>query len=192
MIKASPAGKEPGLEVLKREPAVTTLSLDALNSLAPEAFEETLGGVFEDTPTVARDVASLRPFTSIAHLHETMVAAVTASGSEEQTALIRRHPDLAGKLAKAGRLTESSTSEQASAGLDLLTQSEYEAFDRLNTAYRTKFGFPFIIAVRDHDKQGILAAFEARLEHDAESERSEALRQINRIAELRLINLLSE
>jgi hypothetical protein len=104
---------------------------------------------------------------------------------------LNAHPDLAGKLAAAKRLTAESTSEQASAGLDALTDAERSAFTDLNTAYTAKFGFPFIIAVRDHDKAGILAAFRRRIDNDRETEFAEACRQVERIAELRLLDLAS-
>ncbi|KKK97702.1 hypothetical protein LCGC14_2650090, partial [marine sediment metagenome] len=104
--------------------------------------------------------------------------------------VLTAHPDLAGKLAQARRLTAESTSEQAAAGLDALTDAERDTFQELNAAYVEKHGFPFIIAVRDHDKQGILAAFERRLANDRETEFAEAARQVERIAALRLSDML--
>ena len=101
------------------------------------------------------------------------------------------HPDLAGKLAAAKRLTPESTSEQASAGLDALTDAEREAFSDLNARYTEKFGFPFIIAVRDHDKASIMAAFKKRIDHDRATEFAEACKQVERIAEFRLMDLLA-
>jgi 2-oxo-4-hydroxy-4-carboxy-5-ureidoimidazoline decarboxylase len=115
-----------------------------------------------------------------------MVDAVRHASREEQLALIRAHPDLAGKAARAGAMTASSVAEQSSAGLDRLTGEEYARFERLNAAYREKFGFPFIIAVRRHDKHGILRAFETRLRHGVDDEIQEALSQIADIARLRL------
>jgi OHCU decarboxylase len=108
----------------------------------------------------------------------------------ERLGVLRAHPDLAGKLASAKRLTAESTAEQASAGLDALTDDERAAFTRLNIAYVQTHGFPFIIAVRDHDKAGILAAFERRLAQDTETEFAEACAQVERIAELRLLEKL--
>ena len=113
----------------------------------------------------------------------------SASG-DERLGVLTAHPDLAGKLAAAKRLTAESTSEQASAGLDALTDEERETFTRLNAAYVEKHGFPFIIAVRDHDKASILAAFERRIENARETELDEACRQVERIAEFRLKDLL--
>ena len=104
--------------------------------------------------------------------------------------VLQAHPDLAGKLAEAKRLTEDSTAEQASAGLDALTDAERARFTELNTTYVEKHGFPFIIAVRDHDKAGILAAFERRIANDTDTEFAEACRQVERIARLRLEALL--
>ena len=109
-----------------------------------------------------------------------------AASEVQRLAVLKAHPDLAGKLAQAKRLTAESTAEQASAGLDALTDAEREAFTRLNDSYTEKFGFPFIIAVRDHDKAGILRAFERRVSQDRDTEFAEACRQVERIAELRL------
>jgi OHCU decarboxylase len=113
-----------------------------------------------------------------------------SAGPEERLGVLQAHPDLAGKLAAARRLTEESTQEQASAGLDALSDSERERFTALNTAYTSKFGFPFIIAVRDNTKATILAAFETRLANDRDSEFETACAQVERIAELRLRDLL--
>ena len=104
--------------------------------------------------------------------------------------MLTAHPDLAGKLAAAGKLTAESTSEQAGAGLDLLTDQERETFQNLNTQYVARHGFPFIIAVRDYDKNSILAAFHQRIENDRETEFAQACKQVERIAELRLIEKL--
>jgi len=104
--------------------------------------------------------------------------------------VLRAHPDLAGKLAAAKRLTAESTSEQASAGLDALTDAERETFTQLNTDYVAKHGFPFIISVRDHDKASILAAFERRINNDTATEFAEACKQVERIAEFRLMDIL--
>jgi 2-oxo-4-hydroxy-4-carboxy-5-ureidoimidazoline decarboxylase len=121
-----------------------------------------------------------------------MVAAIDAAGREAQLALIRAHPDLAGKAALAGELTQESTSEQKGAGLDALTKDEFARFHELNDAYKERFGFPFILAVRGHDKHSILAAFERRLEHSPEDEIAEALAQIARIGAFRLNDLIED
>jgi 2-oxo-4-hydroxy-4-carboxy-5-ureidoimidazoline decarboxylase len=118
--------------------------------------------------------------------HADLMAVVHAATPEEQLALIRAHPELAGKAAVDGTLTEASAAEQASAGLDRLTQAEYDRFHALNAAYRQKFGFPFIICVRLTDKAGILAAMERRLAHDRDTEIAAALGEIGEIVRLRL------
>ena len=172
--------------------AKRSLSLSELNAMPAAQFVAHLGEVFEHSPWVARRAAVGRPFSSVGVLHDVMVAAVRAAGPEAQDTLIRAHPDLAGKAARARDLSDASTGEQASAGLDSLTDEEYERFDRLNQAYRDKFGFPFIIAVKGLDKTAILTAFERRIGHDEETERQTALEQIARIARIRLGELVHD
>ena len=172
--------------------AKTSLTLAELNAVPAAQFVAHLGEVFEHSPWVARRAAVGRPFSSVGVLHDVMVAAVRAAGPEAQDTLIRAHPDLAGKAARARDLSDASTGEQASAGLDSLTDEEYERFDRLNNAYRDKFGFPFIIAVKGLDKTAILTAFERRIGHDEETERQTALEQIARIARIRLADLVHD
>jgi OHCU decarboxylase len=155
------------------------------------AFTEALGGIFEHSPWVAEGAWRRRPFGSVAALHRAMVEVMEAGG-DMQLRLIRAHPDLAGKAALAGELTASSKSEQAGAGLDRLSPEEYARFHELNEAYKDKFGFPFIIAVKGHTKTSILAAFEARLAHDLEAERTKALEEIAKIARFRLTVLLGD
>jgi len=121
--------------------------------------------------------------------HADLMAVVRDATPEEQLALIRAHPELAGKAAVDGRLTEASAAEQAGAGLDRLTQAEFDRFHALNAAYRDKFGFPFIICVRLTDKAGILAAMERRLANDRDTEIATALEQIGEIVRLRLEDL---
>lgn len=116
----------------------------------------------------------------------------TAADAARQLALLRAHPDLAGKAARAGALTEHSTAEQAGAGLDRLSDAEYERFHALNDAYQQTFGFPFIIAVKGHTKDTILAAFAERLENSEAKERATALAQVARIARFRLDEMLSQ
>lgn len=168
------------------------VTLADLNALPAADFALALGGVFEHSPWVAEAVADQRPFGSVEALHGAMVAAVAAAAESRQLDLIRAHPDLAGKAARAGSLTDHSTAEQAGAGLDRLNDAEFERFGTLNTAYMTKFGFPFIIAVKGLTKQDILAAFEARLPNDPETEKATALRQIARIAGFRLESLIPD
>ena len=134
--------------------------------------------LFEHSPWVEERAAS--------RSHADLMAAMHAATQDEQLALIRAHPELAGKAAVDGTLTEASAAEQASAGLDRLTQAEFDRFHALNAAYREKFGFPFIICVRLTDKAGILAAMERRLGSDRETEIAAALDQIGEIVRLRL------
>ena len=167
------------------------LSLDTVNGLDRQTFTRTLGGVFELAPWIAERTWAMRPFASVTALHRAMCEVVDRATADEQRALIAGHPDLAGKAARAGAMTASSVAEQASAGLDRLSDEEFVRFDRLNRAYRERFGFPFVIAVRRHDKTSILAAFERRLGHRIEEEIAEALAQIFEITRLRLETLIS-
>jgi 2-oxo-4-hydroxy-4-carboxy-5-ureidoimidazoline decarboxylase len=167
-------------------------TLESLNRASRDELEQTLGGVFEHSPWVAARAADARPFASVEALHAAMVAVVHRASRQEQLTLLRAHPDLAGRAARAGALTSASASEQSSAGLDRLDDEEYERFGRLNAAYREKFGFPFIIAVRRHDKHQILAAFEARLGNTEAQELETALAQVFMIARFRLAGLIAE
>lgn len=162
------------------------LELSTLNGMDDTAFVETLGDVFEHSPWVAASVTDRRPFQSLRALHGAMVEAVSEAGRREQRELICAHPDLAGKAARAGELTDESTREQASAGLDALSDEQYERFQDLNRRYKARFGFPFIIAVREHDREGILQSFEERLDNDDETEFRRALCEIAKIARYRL------
>lgn len=155
-----------------------------------DEFARKLGGIYEHSAWVAERAWEQRPFQDSAALAAEMRLTVETATDAEKLALIRAHPDLAGKLARAGALTESSAREQAGLGLDRLGDEEYERFSRLNGNYRERFGFPFVICVRLTDKAGILAAFERRLANDLTAEISEALRQIHYIARLRLGDLL--
>ena len=157
------------------------------------SFVSKFGGIFEHSPWIAERAFELElgpAHDSAVGLHNALARAFRSASREERLGVLRAHPDLAGKLAAAERLTSESTAEQASAGLDALTDEERETFTRLNEQYVEKHGFPFIIAVRDHDKAGILAAFERRLANDSETEFGEACRQVERIAELRLQDML--
>jgi 2-oxo-4-hydroxy-4-carboxy-5-ureidoimidazoline decarboxylase len=165
-------------------------SLAALNVLTVEAFTAYLGGVYEHSPWIAEAAAAGRPFDSPAGLHGAMVEVVRAAPQEAQLALIRAHPDLAGKLARLGQLTPESTREQNAAGLDAMTAEEIARMTTANDAYREKFGFPFIICARRHTKDSILASMAERLPHDPATERRAALTEIHHIAELRLHDLL--
>ena len=163
------------------------------SELAFDDFTALFGNVFEHSEWVAERTfrRELGPANDTATgLHAAMVQVFRGADEQERLGVLQAHPDLAGKLAAAKRLTDASAAEQASAGLDALTDAERARFGELNHAYQLKFGFPFIIAVRDHDKAGIMRAFEARLQHDRDTEFATACRQVERIAELRLRELL--
>jgi 2-oxo-4-hydroxy-4-carboxy-5-ureidoimidazoline decarboxylase len=162
------------------------VSLQSLNTADQAGFVSALGDIYEHAPWVAEAVSAQRPFPTLQALHEAMIAAVGAASPERRLALIKGHPDLAGKAARAGTLTADSKAEQASVGLDRLSEEEFAAFHRLNTAYGTKFGFPFIVCVRRHGKESILRQFELRLRNDTAGEIETALTEIFRIAALRL------
>ena len=161
-------------------------SLASLNHASRPEFTAALGGVFEHSPWVAERAWATRPFASVDTLHQAMVDAVRAASADERLALLRAHPDLAGKAARAGAMTTSSVAEQASAGLDRLTDEEFARFEALNAAYRERFGVPFIIAVRQHDKAGILREFARRVAHTEAQEIEAALGQVFAITRMRL------
>ena len=166
------------------------MTLDDLNRADRGAFVAALSGIFEHSPWVAEAVADRRPFGSVDALHAAMVAAVGQGSAARQLALIRAHPELAGKAAIRGELTASSTAEQAGAGLASCSPEEYARLTELNARYNARFGFPFILAVKGHDRAGVIAAFERRVEGVPDDERAENLRQIARIARSRLDALL--
>lgn len=165
-------------------------TLDQLNRMPADAFVAALGGIFEHSPWVAAAAERQRPFDSIDALHRAMAHQVETAGEERQLALIGAHPELAGKAAVRGELTAESTREQSGAGLDQCTQQEFETLQRLNHAYRERFGFPFILAVRGYDRRGIIANFEARLRNSRADELRTSLEQIYRIARFRLDDLI--
>src|SRR5262249_47930551 len=165
---------------------MTKIALASLNAADVAGFMAALGDVYEHAPWVAQAASRQRPFATLAALHAAMMAAVRAAPPDQQRALINGHPDLAGKAARAGTMTVDSKAEQASAGLDRLSEAEYAQFHRLNNAYREKFGMPFIICVRRHSKDSILRQFERRLQDSVAAETETALGEIFRIAALRL------
>jgi len=162
------------------------LTLDEINALPPEAFVARYGALFEHSPWVVERAAALRPF---ANLHAGLMQALEQASPAEKLALIRAHPELAGKAAIDRTLTQASTAEQASAGLDRLTPEEFERFHALNAAYRTGHDMPFIICVRLTDKAGILQAMAARAGNPTEVEIATALAEIGKIVALRLEDL---
>jgi len=165
---------------------MTTVTLASLNAADKASFVAALGDIYEHAPWVAEAVHGRRPFASLAALHEAMIAAVREASVEERVALLKGHPDLAGKAARAGTMTADSKAEQASAGLDRLSEAEYAAFHRHNDAYRKKFGIPFIVCVRRHSKDSILRQFERRLQNGVAAETKAALTEVFRIGALRL------
>ncbi len=170
---------------------VETLTLERVNAMTPQAFLTALGGVFEYSPWIAERAFAARPFASVAGLHEAMVDAVRRAPRERQLALLNAHPELAGKEAQAGALTSSSTAEQASAGLNALSREEMDTLASWNRAYREKFGFPFIIAVRRHTKDSIFGELQRRLAGDPQTELSACLEQVFLITRLRLEALVA-
>ena len=172
---------------------MTTLS--DLNTCEPAAFVETLRGIYEHSPWIPERAAAQRPFASIAALKFALQGAVTAASVDEQLGLIRAHPELAGKAAIAGKLTAESTGEQAKSGLNLCSAAEFAALHGLNADYNAKFGFPFILAVKGPTGQGltreaVIETFSRRLKNQRPDEMAECLRQIHRIAEIRINELL--
>lgn len=165
-------------------------TLASLNALDRTAFTTALGHLFEHSPWIEEEAWPRRPFRDAAHLHAELCATMRAAGSTRQLDLIRAHPDLAGRLARQNALTADSTREQASAGLDRLTEAELAEFQSLNTAYLARFGFPFIICARLNAKSAILAAMQARLANAPEVEFATALGEIEKIAQLRLNDFL--
>jgi 2-oxo-4-hydroxy-4-carboxy-5-ureidoimidazoline decarboxylase len=166
------------------------MTLDDANALPEAAFVERFGGVFEHSPWVAARVAGRRPFASVDAMHAAMCAEVAKAGEDAQLALLRAHPELASKAALAGEVTADSAREQDAAGLRQCNAAELAALQRMNAAYQARFGFPFIVAVRGLDRAGVLARLQARLTHERPAEFAEALRQVERIAKLRLAALL--
>ena len=158
------------------------MTLDELNAGDRDRFVAALGPIFEASPWAAERAWPHRPFASLEALHRAMTTAVSASSRDEQLALLRAHPDLGTRA----RMTSTSAGEQASAGLDRLTPDEFERLRQLNAAYREKFGFPFLLAVKGSTKHDVLAALAARLPATPDEEFAEAMRQVFRIAWFRL------
>jgi len=168
------------------------LGIDETATLDRDAFVASFGGVFEDSPWIAARAWDRGPFASVAELHAAMVAVVDAAPGEARAALIRAHPELAGKAAIAGTLTPESTREQAAAGLDRLTPEQHARILALTASYRERFGFPFVVCAREHDADSIIATAAARLAHDPDEEERAALAEIAKIAALRLDDLVAD
>jgi len=165
-------------------------TIAAINALDREAFVAVLGRLFEHSPWIAAETFEKRPFRDPSLLHAELSATVRRAPIERQLALIRAHPDLAGRLAQAGGLTAESAMEQAGAGLDRLSAGELAEFGRRNSAYRDRFGFPFVICARLNERKAILQAMEVRLRNSPDEERAAALAEIEKIAWLRLQDLI--
>jgi 2-oxo-4-hydroxy-4-carboxy-5-ureidoimidazoline decarboxylase len=164
---------------------VTTLG--RLNASSRAEFVAALGDIFEDAPWVAERAYTARPFASVTALHDAMMGVVRTASRAEQLAFLRGHPELAGKVARAGAMTADSKAEQGGLGLDRLSEQEFARFERANAAYAKKFGFPFIVCVRRHTSaESILRAFERRVGDEAETEFSAALAEVGFITRLRL------
>ncbi|MDB5828830.1 MAG: amidase, hydantoinase/carbamoylase family, partial [Variovorax sp.] len=167
------------------------ISIDRINAATADEAVALLDGTYEHSPWIAEQAWGQRPFASLDALKLALAQIVRNAGREAQLGLIRAHPELAGKAMQAGALTAESTHEQRKAGLTDCTPGELARIRQLNADYQAKFGFPFILAVRGPrglglDKAEIMATFERRLDHHPDFERAEALRNIPRIAEIRL------
>ncbi|MEL6442416.1 MAG: 2-oxo-4-hydroxy-4-carboxy-5-ureidoimidazoline decarboxylase [Cyanobacteria bacterium J06621_8] len=156
--------------------------------MSQEEFTLSLGEIWEETPEIAQQAWHKKPFTNLDSLYQSMVDIVNDMSSKKQLALIKAHPDLGAKT----KMAEASVQEQAGVGLDRLSESEYQRFQTLNQAYKNKFGFPFIIAVKNHTKESILQEFETRLKNDTQQEKQQALVEISKIARLRLESLVQD
>ena len=167
------------------------MMIAAINALTPSAFVERFGFLFEHSPWIVAAAAERRPFGDVAAMEAAMAAVIEEAGEDAQIALLRAHPELAGKAMIDRTLTAASAVEQATAGLDRLMPDEFETFHALNDAYRAKFDFPFIICVRLTDKAGILAALKARTANDRATEIAAARSEIAKIVHLRLQDALA-
>jgi 2-oxo-4-hydroxy-4-carboxy-5-ureidoimidazoline decarboxylase len=169
---------------------MSQISISELNACDKAAFVAALANIFEHSPWIAEQAASMRPFAGLRRLFDAMKVAVDHAPGELRLALIKAHPDLADETQRAAGLTAESNAEQNSVGLDRLSDAEYEAFARVNNAYRAKYGFPYIVCVRRHTKDSILRDFGRRLPNDATTEIRTSIAEICRIAALRLDQLV--
>lgn len=168
---------------------MTDFSIDAINQMSPAAFTETFGDIYEHSPWIAAQAAAARPFADHTVLRDELARIIRGATDAQKIALLKAHPELAGKEAVAGNLTAASSQEQAGAGLVNLSLQEKRHLKTFNRDYHDKFDFPFIIAVRNHTKATIMAAMEERLTNDRDAELEAALEQIFEIARLRLETL---
>lgn len=162
------------------------MTLSELSALQQSEFSQALGAIFEHSPWIPERAWAARPFADIDTLHQAMVRVVQQAAPSEQLALITAHPELAGKEAAAGTLTDASTGEQRGAGLDQCSAEELQRLRALNARYREHFGFPFVIAVKGRNRYQIMDAIEERLHNDRDTEFATCLDQIGQIARFRL------
>jgi 2-oxo-4-hydroxy-4-carboxy-5-ureidoimidazoline decarboxylase len=162
------------------------MTIAEINSCDDHRFVETLGWIFESSPWVAERARIHRPFVGVDELHAIMAAEVLAATRAEQLALLNAHPDLGTRA----RMSDASVGEQAGAGLDRLTPDQFDRLQRLTSAYRAKFGFPFLLAVKGRSADDILDSLEQRLAQSPADEWTEALAQVSRIAGWRLHDLV--
>jgi 2-oxo-4-hydroxy-4-carboxy-5-ureidoimidazoline decarboxylase len=167
------------------------VTIEHINALDRAGFTAALGHLFEHSPWVAEGTWARRPFRDAAHLHAELCATMRNASPAQQLTLIQAHPDLAGRLALERKLTAESTREQASAGLNALSAQELATFQKLNDAYRARFGFPFIICARLNAKDAIVAALQMRIANTPDQEFAAALVEIEKIARLRLEDVLT-
>ena len=166
-------------------------NISVLNSCSKDDFVADLANIFEHSPWIAEQAAAARPYSGVKALLAAMKDAVDRAPAAQRLTLIKAHPDLANKTQRAAGLTVESTAEQNGLGLDRLSDAEFEAFERVNNAYRAKFGFPYIVCVRRHTKDSVLRDFERRLPNDVATETQTSIEEICKIAALRLDQLVS-
>ncbi len=168
------------------------LTLQEINGYNQEDFVAALHGLFEGPPWIVTQGWYACPFATMAQIHQTFCQAMYNSSLEQQIALLQAHPDLVGRAALAGTLTSESTQEQASAGLDTLSPTEIATFTQLNQTYQNRFGFPFVICVRENKKASILAGFSDRIHHSRPEEIEIALAEVGKICLFRLHDLIAQ
>ena len=168
------------------------MTVSELNGAGRDEFTGAVGFAFENSPWIAQEAWEKRPFASLDDMHAAMIAVVEQAPQETRIALSTAHPDLAGRVAREGRLTAASRDEQSSAGLDRLSKEELARFEMLNQSYQNRFFIPFVICAREHTKDSILAALESRLHHNRAREIATALNEIAKIARLRLEDVVQD
>lgn len=174
------------------KPAAPVVTLSQLNALSQAEFTQALGAIFEHSPWIPNRAWAARPFACVGALHAAMVQVLNNASEGEKLGLICAHPELAGKEAKAGTLTSESKSEQRGAGLDQCTAQELETLRSLNMAYREKFGFPFVVAVKGLTRNDILTLIAQRIQNSKEDEFNRCLLEITKIAMFRLQSQVHE